>query len=300
MHVIEQTLAVVLAALTLPLVLEISLTCCGNLLLAFRSATQPAPLEVAGWPGPFYIVIPAHNEHLLIERTVNSLKASMDADTTILVVAHNCTDETAALARAAGAEVLELKEDSGRGKGAALQAGFAFALTSGACAIGVMDADSTASRGMIRALRAGLGAYPAVQCKYELESGEAFSSSANLQALAFRAMNTVRARGRAALGLSCGIFGNGFAMRASVLEAVPYRAFSIAEDLEYHIALVKHGLRVAYTGDAEMLGAGASGRAAIAQRSRWEGGRLRVARESVFPLLGTGTAGTPAPAGTDA
>jgi cellulose synthase/poly-beta-1,6-N-acetylglucosamine synthase-like glycosyltransferase len=107
-----------------------------------------------------------------------------------------------------------------------------------------------------------------------------------LQALAFRAINTVRARGRSALGISCGIFGNGFAVRASVLQAVPYSAFSIAEDLEYHIALVRNGYRVVYTGDAEMTGAGASGRAAVAQRSRWEGGRLRVARESIFPLLG--------------
>jgi hypothetical protein len=34
-----------------------------------------------------------------------------------------------------------------------------------------------------------------------------------------------------------------------------------------------------------MTGAGATGKAAVAQRSRWEGGRLRVARENVFPVM---------------
>ena len=71
----------------------------------------------------FAIVVPAHNEEIAIAKTVGSLvsieypRALFD----VLVVADNCTDTTAALARAGGAEVLERTDAVQRGKGYALR-----------------------------------------------------------------------------------------------------------------------------------------------------------------------------------
>lgn len=282
MHLGLQILAIALAAVTLPLVLEILLVTLG---LCFWRRKAVKRRQAEEWDGLLYIVIPAHNEGLLIQRTLASVMAAADADTRVLVVAHNCEDATAELARESGVEVVELREGSGRGKGVALQNGFAYALQAGARAVCVVDADSTVSGSFVQAMRRALKKAPAVQCRSELESGPGHSAAANLQALAFRAFNDIRGRGRAVWNLSCGLFGNGFALRAELLRSVPYAAFSIAEDLEYHIALVRQGVKVEYTTEGKVFGQGAAGAAAAAQRSRWEGGRLRVARENAASLL---------------
>src|SRR5262245_28516768 len=70
----------------------------------------------------FAILVPAHNEELLLGRLLDSL-ARLDYPPdryTVHVVADNCTDATAPLARAAGATVFERNDTSKRGKGFAL------------------------------------------------------------------------------------------------------------------------------------------------------------------------------------
>ena len=91
---------------------------------------------------------------------------------------------------------------------------------------------------------------------------------------AFVAFNVVRARGRARLGLSAGIFGNGFGLHREVIQEVPFNANSVVEDLEYHLNLVRAGIRVEFLNSASVLGEiPVGGRGAATQRSRWEGGK---------------------------
>jgi cellulose synthase/poly-beta-1,6-N-acetylglucosamine synthase-like glycosyltransferase len=112
-------------------------------------------------------------------------------------------------------------------------------------------------------------------------------SSTRLSALAFRAFNVIRPRGRERLGLSAGIVGNGFAIVRPVLLRVPYDAFSVVEDLEYHLHLVLAGQRVRYIDSAMISADFPESRAGESvQRSRWEGGRLNAARNLAGPLLG--------------
>jgi len=226
------------------------------------------------------IVVPAHNEDGLIAACVASLAGATDARTRILVVVHNCFDRTAEVAAYAGAEVLVLDDASRKGKGHALLAGMQSALARGAESIMIFDADSTCSHNLIVATRQAFreGAM-ATQCRYEM-------GRSGLASIAFRGMNHVRARGRSAWGLSCGIFGNGFTLRAEVLRSVPYEFFSIAEDVEYHLALVRNGFRVQYIPEATVLGESAvDGKGSEEQRARWEGGRLNLARRYSGRLL---------------
>jgi cellulose synthase/poly-beta-1,6-N-acetylglucosamine synthase-like glycosyltransferase len=109
-----------------------------------------------------------------------------------------------------------------------------------------------------------------------------------LIALALRGFNFIRPLGRARLGLSAGILGNGFALTTSVLQEIPYEALSVVEDLEYHLQLVSAGKRVSFLPDAIVsseLPTSTNGE--TAQHSRWEGGRLRVARTWLFRLFHT-------------
>jgi len=176
-----------------------------------------------------------------------------------------------------------------RGKGAALRHGFAIAIAAGANAILVVDADTNVSANLIEATRLKLSeGAEATQSRYELKLApdQASSPMARLRALAFRGMNVLRAKGRAGLGFSTGIFGNGFALTSETLERVPFDADSIAEDVEYHTKLVSAGIPVFWIDNAFVKAQPPKSREALAsQEARWEGGRVNVAKRSTRRLL---------------
>jgi cellulose synthase/poly-beta-1,6-N-acetylglucosamine synthase-like glycosyltransferase len=185
--------------------------------------------------------------------------------------------------------VVELNNRKLRGKSAALREGFAASLAGGANAVLVVDADTIVSANLIAATRGMLEQGAEVtQCRYELElpAARAGNPLARLRALAFRGMNVLRARGRAGLGFSTGLFGNGFAVTAATLERVPFNVNSIAEDVEYHTRLVQAGIPVYWVEDAFVHAhSPASGAAQATQEARWEGGRFRVAGRSTSRLI---------------
>src|SRR6476646_7970997 len=111
----------------------------------------PAP---GPWPAPrtrFAVMVPAHDEELLIRRTVGSLLAlDYPPDMfTVHVIADNCTDSTAERARALGATVHERVDPDQRGKGYALRWLFGRLLPdpAGGDAFVIVDADSVVNRG---------------------------------------------------------------------------------------------------------------------------------------------------------
>jgi cellulose synthase/poly-beta-1,6-N-acetylglucosamine synthase-like glycosyltransferase len=275
-------LAGLMALFATPLFLDLALCIGGNLLNARRPrAGVWRTIRLA-------VVVPAHDEESLIGRTVASLKTA-HAGTEVYVVAHNCSDGTAKAAAAAGARVVELNDRKMRGKSAALRQGFCSALADGANAVLVVDADSIVSANLIAATREMLEQGAEVtQCRYELELPAARTGNplARLRALAFRGMNVLRARGRAGLGFSTGLFGNGFAVTAATLERVPFAVNSIAEDVEYHTRLVEAGVPVYWVEGAFVHAhSPASGAAQATQEARWEGGRFFVASRATGGLV---------------
>ena len=265
---------------TLPLMVELLVLTTASLLPARRPQNDGADVEAFR----LAVLIPAHNEAGLVGRAVESVRASAGAGTEVVVVAHNCSDSTAAQAERAGALVLRLDDPQKTGKGAALSFGFGAALAAGADAVLVVDADSVVDSGLVGAVRRRLMAgAQAVQCRYEVLNPER-SRRTELMAIAFHGFNVVRPRGRGRLGLSVGIFGNGFALSREVLQRVTYGAYSIVEDMEYHLALVKAGIRVEFV-DAAIRGEmPASAKGAHTQRARWEGGRLQMMRRWIPSL----------------
>jgi len=294
-HLLFTLAGALLFGITLPLVLELLLVTASDCLLD----RPQAPKATTGAKKPaLTVIVPAHNEELLVSRCVASLRASagpsLGQDVRILVVAHNCSDATATRAREAGGEVLVYNDPSAVGKGFALRHGFEQALAAGADAVMVVDADSIVSANAIDAVQSAfISGVRVAQCRYEMFS-TTDRSSTRLAALAFRGFNVIRPRGRELLGFSCGILGNGFAIVRPVLEAIPYDAFSVVEDLEYHIHLVIAGERVRYLDEALISADFPESRAGEAvQRSRWEGGRLHTARNWAVPLMGSILGGRP-------
>lgn len=288
-----RTASWVLAAATAPLALELLVLTGGSLLSGRSNEGRIRPALPVKLP-TMTVVVPAHNEEVLLRRCIASLLADLPRGSSVLVVAHNCNDTTAQLAAQAGADVLLLRDNGCQGKGAALRAGFNHAVARGADVVAVVDADSLVAPGFSAAIAGALAhGAEAFQTRY-IALGSGRRATARLTALGFLGFNVIRPRGRARLGMSAGIFGNGFGFLSSVLKRVPYDACSVVEDLEYHLRLVDAGIRVAFLENATVLSEmPQNSAAASSQRARWEGGRLRMARTWLPRLLRRALAGRP-------
>jgi 1,2-diacylglycerol 3-beta-glucosyltransferase len=254
---------------------------------------RPAPAGPAILPR-ITVVVPAHDEESGIADTVFSL-LSVDYPRErfrVLVVADNCTDGTAERARRAGARVLVRRDPERRGKGHALAFAFERSLADGwADAVAVVDADATVSPNLLRAYSARLVAGASAAQADNVVANPFASWRTAIVSVAFTLMHTVRSLGRERLGLSARLSGTGMCFSAALLREVPYRAASLAEDLEYAVAVALAGRRVAWAGEAWVrsdVSPGAGG--GREQRARWEDGRRGVARRHAWTVLRRGLA----------
>jgi cellulose synthase/poly-beta-1,6-N-acetylglucosamine synthase-like glycosyltransferase len=233
------------------------------------------------------IVIPAHNEETGIAACIHNIQASLHNTTgcDLVVIADNCQDATAEIARNAGAKVIERQHDTKRGKGYALDYAFSLLLPEQYDGFIVIDADSRVDAQLISDFQCAFAqGFDAVQCRYRLSNPDA-SYRAKLQRIAWLAFNELRLLGRERLNVSVGILGNGFALSRKVLQAVPYEAGSIAEDMEYHLRLVNSGYQVHFLDTVSVYSDAPNQSAnAAVQRTRWEGGRFRLIIDHA-PLL---------------
>ena len=127
--------------------------------------------------------------------------------------------------------------------------------------------------------------YSAIQVKYALERPYQ-SYRDRLLNIAFSAFNFLRPKGHRRLGLSAGLLGNGFAISKKLLLSVPFQEHSLVEDIAYHLQLVKAGQSVLFTEKSAVYAKPApSSYSFDIQRTRWEGGRLRLLVTQFFPLL---------------
>lgn len=286
---VRETLTLVLLVLGIPAVLATGYLA----LLTVLSRRLPAPSPDYGTR--FDIIVPAYNEAAGITATVTSL-LGVDYPRDryrLLVIADNCTDDTAARARAAGATVLERQHATERGKGYALAFAYAHSLETGfANAVVVVDADTSVSPNLLSAFSARFASgVAAVQAEYGVRNANA-SWRTRLMVIALTLFHMVRSLGRERLRVSCGLRGNGMGFSTALLRRVPPRAFSIVEDIEYGIALGLAGSRVAYVPEAEVRGdMPTTGAASRSQRERWEQGRVALVREQVPRLWRASRAG---------
>ncbi|GAB4334488.1 MAG: glycosyltransferase family 2 protein [Dehalococcoidia bacterium] len=236
-----------------------------------RGELTAAPMRLA-------VIVPAHDEEAGIGRTVASLRAApFEPRPEIIVVADNCRDATASIARAAGATVLERYDSSRRGK--------AFAINHAVAALRerprppdaviVVDADTTVSANVYCALSSRLaGGAEAVQVHYEPAPSRA--PVARLRRVAMALVHWSRPLGMARLGLGTGIKGNGFALSWRLARG-GFAGHGLAEDASLTLALARQGLPVRFEARATVRGEMAETYAAAStQDRRWERGRLAL------------------------
>jgi 1,2-diacylglycerol 3-beta-glucosyltransferase len=269
---------------------------------AFAKRALRQPVQDGGGETPrprITVVIPAHDEELVLAETLGSLAAQQYPRDrfSVVVVADNCTDATAMIARERRVRVLERVNTKERGKGYALGWAMARLLAGGdpAEAFVVVDADTWIAPDFLGKMAARLlsdrdeRGYCALQGRYGVLNSEEGWRAA-LMGTAFDLCNHVKLLGQARLGLSVGLKGNGMAFTRPVLERARWRGESITEDIDYGLDLLQlHRIPVGYVPEARVLAQmPASVRAAATQRERWEAGRYRLVRRRALPLLWQG------------
>lgn len=238
----------------------------------------------------FALLIPAHDEEDVLGDLFASLSALSypTAQVEVHLVADNCTDTTAAIAREAGAFVYERHNTTELGKGYALRWLLAQLQATGRKydAYVIIDADSQVSPNFLNEMNAQLQAgQQIIQSQYRVQNSQE-AWTAGLRSVAFALFNHLRPLGRTALGWSSGLKGTGMCFSAEVVERFGWKSFSLTEDVEYHVELVKAGLRVAYAPTAIVWSAmPTSLKQSQSQQMRWERGRLELVRRHVPRLL---------------
>lgn len=264
----------------------------GYLLLLTVAAwwtTKQTPRRATGPTHRFALLVPAHNEEKLLPALLENMR-QLDYPQqlfTLYVVADNCTDQTAALARAASVVAYERFDQINIGKGYALQWLLAQLQEAGTQfdAAVILDADSVISPNFLTVMDAQLASGARViQAHYAvLNPGRSWVMS--LRAAALALVHYLRPLGRTALGGSVGLKGNGMVFHRSILAEHQWSA-SVTEDIEYHMSLVLAGERVTFAPDAtvwaEMPG---TLHGAHSQNVRWEQGRLQLAVQYIPKLL---------------
>ncbi|MBO6650950.1 MAG: glycosyltransferase family 2 protein [Balneola sp.] len=238
----------------------------------------------------FAIVVPAYNEEDCIKKTLQNLveidypKEKAD----IMVIADNCTDSTADIARDFGVAVMERNNINKRGKGYALRWCFDQLTTEEKYdydAVVVVDADSIVTTNLLHVMnkyieRGGevIQGYLTVDSKPNVWTSEIIK-------IGFTLYNYVRPLARRALGYPAGLRGNGMCFSIDVLKKVPWDAYSLTEDLEYGIRLLLEDVNVVFAPEAigyNVVPENSS--SAESQRERWEMGRYPVLKK-YFPKL---------------
>ncbi|MBI5230860.1 MAG: glycosyltransferase [Coriobacteriales bacterium] len=242
---------------------------------------QHSPTDAGGAKPYITILAPARNEEPVAERLVRQFLEQDYENWQLIVIANNCTDRTADVAREAAhgdprVVVVEATFDNGV-KADALN----LALekhTSGDVVL-ELDSDNQVPSDLLHKLAMAFSDPNVDACQTQIRAYNTKGSLlATFQDLEFLIYSEVWNRGRAALGLSSSIGGTGFAARTHILRQMKGWTRDLVEDFEMHTRLVRAGVNVTYLPWAWVYDEKpVSWDAIIKQRKRWIRGHLEVA-----------------------
>jgi glycosyltransferase involved in cell wall biosynthesis len=222
-------------------------------------------------------LIPAHNEQQGIAATIHSVQTQLDKGDRMIVIADNCTDETAAIARNNGAIVIERDDPGRRGKGYALDFGLRYLEQNAPPQIVIIiDADCTLQRECLTSLAVeATQKHRPVQGLHLISSPVGATLKTKIAEFALVVKNRARALGYHRLGLPCQLMGSGMAFPWQLIQQADLASGHLVEDL-------KLGLEFATQGKGPVLCPEAVVRSVFplnsegmnSQRTRWEHGHL--------------------------
>lgn len=245
-----------------------------------KNLLLPTKIKVA-------VLVPAHNEAEGIATTINSILPQLKPGDRLLVVADNCTDQTARIASKNGAEVIERHDLDNRGKGFALDFGIHFLARDPPAVVVIIDADCIVQDNALSKLVTYSAHHdrPA-QCLYLMLSPNNADLKIKMAEFAWVVKNQVRPLGYAKLGLPCQLMGTGMAFPWGIISNVNLANGNIVEDMKLGIDLCKSGKPPLFYADALVTSYFPSlSESQSVQRTRWEHGHLSMILSQAPQLL---------------
>ncbi len=280
MFLLESAFLLLLALLSVPvLIFAIQVAVA---LPAYRNK----PLPTTRRPS-IAVLVPAHNEADGIAATLVSVREQLQDGDRLLVVADNCSDDTAAVARTSGAEVVERNDTVRRGKGYALDFGLRHLELSPPEVVIIVDADCLVRAGALdRLSRTCIETSHPIQALYLMHSPVDAGISIKVAEFAWVVKCLARPLGFSRLGLPCQLMGTGMAFPWELIQQADLASGHIVEDLKLGMDLARIGRAPIFCPEALVTSVFAmSTEGAQSQRTRWEHGHLSMILKEAPRLL---------------
>ncbi len=228
----------------------------------------------------FMAVIPAHNEEAVVGNLVESLKAQNYPKDKydIYVIADNCTDDTAKVAKEAGAIVLKRFDDLHRTKGFALDWFLKQKIEEDADydAFCVFDADNIVDKDFLKNMNKKLCQGEEVVQGYRDIKNPTDSWISSGYAIFYWMMHRFYHLARYNLGLSALLNGTGFMVKFDLVKPNGWKTITLTEDIEYSLMNIIDGRKVSWSTDAIVYDEQPiTFKQSWTQRSRWTVGHLQ-------------------------
>ncbi len=271
-------ISLILTVLAALVAIPVILFCVEIMAAAASSRTSRPPRSHAASRAAIAVLVPAHNESQGLADTLEAIKAQLRPKDRLLVVADNCSDDTAAIAVAAGASVTERNDTGKRGKGYALDWGLKHLRHDPPEVVVFIDADCRLASGALEELANACSATGRpVQALYLMKAPEKSQIDYCVAEFAWCVKNRVRPLGLAALNLPCQLMGTGMAFPWEVINAANLASGQIVEDLKLGLDLARAGHPALFWPSAVITSSfPVSHIGAESQRKRWEKGHLNL------------------------
>src|SRR5215475_2893666 len=222
------------------------------------------------------VLIPAHNEGAGILPTLRDVQAQIGPNDRILMIADNCTDDTAAIVQAAGVDAIVRADPTRRGKGYALEFGVRHLGLNSCDVVIILDADCRLGENALRQLSdSAMASGRPVQSLYLMLAPENAPAGKGVNLFAWRVKNWIRPLGLKLFGLPTQLFGTGMAFPLGLLLDRDLGNSRLAEDTALGIALASEGYPPLFTSEARVHSYFPISQAGSEQqRERWEKGHL--------------------------
>ncbi|MCX4302447.1 MAG: glycosyltransferase family 2 protein [Clostridia bacterium] len=228
----------------------------------------------------FMAVIPAHNEEMVVGNLIESLQAQNYPKDKydIYVIADNCTDDTAKVAKEAGAIVLKRFDENHKTKGFALNWFLKQKIEENADydAFCVFDADNIVDKNFLENMNKKLcQGEEVVQGYRDIKNPNDSWISAGY-AIFYWMMHRFYHLARYNLGLSALLNGTGFMVKFDLVKPNGWQTITLTEDIEFSLMNVIEGRRVGWSTDAIVYDEQPiTFKQSWSQRSRWSVGHLQ-------------------------
>jgi cellulose synthase/poly-beta-1,6-N-acetylglucosamine synthase-like glycosyltransferase len=233
------------------------------------------------------VLIPAHNESNGILATLESVFPQLLPDDRVLVVADNCSDDTAKISAGRGAEVVERQDALRRGKGFALDFGIRFLERDPPELVIVLDGDCEMTAGSVDRLgRLSASTGRPVQAIDLMIPPKKAGVTMQISEFAWTVKNLVRPLGFLRLGLPCQLMGTGMALPWGLICSIRLASGHLVEDMQMGVDCARAGLPPLFCPEALVQSYFPSTEDAIrSQRTRWEHGHLAMIAGELPKLL---------------